>query len=109
MQLVTTAEVKQHLRIDDNSEDTLIAQYILAAQDDAETITHRPLYSETDPDAITDDPAKLPAAVKQFILITAGDYYRNRENRGEKQFSSPEELQQEIFRNARQTRELLLS
>lgn len=87
MQLVTTAEVKQHLRIDDNSEDTLIAQYILAAQDDAETITHRPLYSETDPDAITDDPAKLPAAVKQFIMITAGDYYRNRENRGEKQFS----------------------
>lgn len=87
MQLVATAEAKQHLRIDDNSEDTLIAQYILAAQDDAETITHRPLYSETDPDAITNDPTKLPAAVKQFILLTTGDYYRNRENRGEKQFS----------------------
>ena len=87
MQLVTTAEAKQHLRIDDDSEDAQISQYILAAQDDAETITHRPLYSETDPDAITDDPTKLPAAVKQFILLTTGDYYRNRENRGEKQFS----------------------
>lgn len=86
-QLVTTADVKAHLRIDGTEEDALISQYIMAAQEAAETITHRPLYSETDPDAITDDPAKLPAAVKQFILLQVGDYYRNRENRGEKQFS----------------------
>ena len=73
-QLVTTADVKAHL-------------YIMAAQEAAETITHRPLFSETDPDAITDDASKLPAQVKQFILVTAGDFYKQRENRNEKQFA----------------------
>ena len=66
-QLVTTADVKAHLRIDGTEEDALISQYIMAAQEAAETITHRPLFSETDPDAITDDASKLPAQVKQFI------------------------------------------
>ena len=86
-QLVTTADVKAHLRIDGTEEDALIAQYILAAQDAAETRTHRPLCSETDPDAITDDASKLPAQVKQFILVTAGDFYKQRENRNDKPFT----------------------
>ena len=86
-QLVTTADVKAHLRIDGTGEDALIAQYILAAQEAAETITHRPLVSATDPDAITDDASKLPAQVKQFILVTAGDFYKQRENRNDKPFT----------------------
>ena len=90
-QLVTTADVKAdvkaHLRIDGTEEDALISQYILAAQEAAETITHRPLFSETDPDAITDDASKLPAQVKQFILVTAGDFYKQRENRNDKPFT----------------------
>lgn len=86
-QLVTTADVKAHLRIDGTEEDALIAQYILAAQEAAETITHRPLFSETDPDAITDDASKLPAQVKQFILVTAGDFYKQRENRNDRPFT----------------------
>ena len=86
-QLVTTADVKAHLRIDGTEEDALISQYILAAQEAAETITHRPLFSETDPDAITNDASKLPAQVKQFILVTAGDFYKQRENRNDRPFT----------------------
>ena len=54
--------------------------------------------------------------VEPWILEYDGDLYGKtirvdflKYLRGEKKFSSLEELQQEIFRNARQTRELLLS
>ena len=89
MLYVTVATVKAQLRIDDDSEDELIAQYIEAAQEDAETRLHRPIYSDNAEDnPVTDDQEKVPALIKQYILVTAGDFYRNRENRQEKQYTT---------------------
>lgn len=88
---ITLDTLKAHLRLDpdDTSEDALLIQYIEAAQEDAETRMRRPIYSEdTDANPVTDDPEKIPAQIKQFILVTAGDLYRNRENQQEKQFTT---------------------
>ena len=89
MLYVSVATVKAQLRIDDDAEDELIEQYIEAAQDDAETRLHRPIYSNNPEDnPVTDDPEAVPPLIKQYILVTAGDFYRNRENRQEKQYTT---------------------
>lgn len=91
MLYVAVATLKSHLRIDadDTSEDALLSQYIETAQEDAETRMRRPIYSDdTDANPVTDDPEKIPAQIKQFILVTAGDLYRNRENRQEKSYTT---------------------
>lgn len=89
MLYVSVATVKAQLRIDDDAEDELIAQYIEAAQADAEMRIHRPIYSDNAEDnPVTDDPEKIPPLIKQYILVTAGDFYRNRENQQEKQYTT---------------------
>lgn len=89
MLYVTLADVKAHLRIDGTDEDALISQYIEAAQAMAETIMHRPIYSaDTGDNPVTTDSSKIPTQVKQFILVTTGDFYRNRENQQEKGFTT---------------------
>lgn len=86
---VSVATVKEQLRIDDDSEDSLIEQYIEAAQEDAEMRMHRPIYSEDEDDRpVTTDVTKIPSLIKQYILVTAGDFYRNRENKQEKQYTT---------------------
>lgn len=84
---VTVATLKAHLRIDDTAEDTLLQQYILAAQDAAECYMHRPIVSTTDDTAVCTDAADIPPGIIQYILVTAGDYYKQRENRGEKTYT----------------------
>lgn len=81
---VTVAQLKAHLRIDSDSEDLLLAQYIESAQEEAETRMRRPICSATDTDAVASTPENIPASIKQFILVTAGDFYMARENRQEK-------------------------
>lgn len=89
MLYVSVATVKEQLRIDDDSEDDLIAQHIEAAQGAAELRMHRPIYSDNPADnPVTDDPEKIPALLRQYILVTAGDFYRNRENKQEKQYTT---------------------
>lgn len=89
MLYVTLADVKAHLRIDGTEEDTLLAEYIEAAQAMAETIMHRPIYSENeDDDPVTTDSSKIPPQISQFLRVTVGDYYRNRENQQEKSFTT---------------------
>ena len=89
MLYVTLADVKAHLRIDGTDEDTLLSQYVEAAQAMAETIMHRPIYSENTADnPVTTDSSKIPTQVRQFILVTTGDFYRNRENQQEKGFTT---------------------
>ena len=89
MLYVTLADVKAHLRIDGTDEDALLAQYIEAAQAMAETIMHRPIYSADSADnPVTTDSSKIPPQLAQFLLVTAGDFYRNRENQQEKGFTT---------------------
>ena len=87
MLYVTVATLKSHLRIDGSEEDSLLSQYILAAQEEAEQRMHRAIYSETDENAVTNDLQKIPPGITQFILVAAGDLYKNRENRQEKSFT----------------------
>ena len=84
---ITVAQLKAHLRIDSDSEDTLLAHYIEAAQEEAETRMRRPICSATDTDAVASTPENIPASIKQFILVTAGDFYMARENRQEKGYT----------------------
>ena len=88
MLYVTVATLKSHLRIDGSDEDALLSQYILAAQEEAEQRMHRAIYSETDENAVTNDLTKIPAGITQFILVTAGDFYKTRENKQEKPYST---------------------
>ena len=88
MLYVSLATLKSHLRIDSSDEDSLLSQYILAAQEEAEQRMNRAIYSETDETAVTNDPEKIPAGIIQFILVTAGDFYKSRENKQEKSYST---------------------
>ena len=88
MLYVTVATLKSHLRIDGSDEDALLSQYILAAQEEAEQRMHRAIYSETDENAVTNDLTNIPAGITQFILVTAGDFYKARENKQEKAYST---------------------
>lgn len=84
---VTVDQLKAHLRIDSDSEDLLLAQYIESAQEEAETRMRRPICSATDTDAVASTPENIPASIRQFILVTAGDFYMARENRQEKGYT----------------------
>ena len=89
MLYITLSDVKAHLRIDGTDEDTLLTEYIEAAQAMAETIMHRPIYSESEEDdPVTTDSSKIPPQISQFLRVTVGDYYRNRENQQEKSFTT---------------------
>jgi hypothetical protein len=89
MLYVSVQSVKEQLRIDDDSEDEQIAGYIEAAQADAEARIRRPIYSENPEDnPVTTDPEAIPALLRQYILLTTGDFYRNRENKQEKQYTT---------------------
>lgn len=89
MLYVSVATLKAHLRIDGTEEDALLEQYIKSAQEDAETRLRRPIYSaDADANPVTTDPDAIPAQIIQFILVTAGDLYRNRENQQEKTFTT---------------------
>lgn len=79
MSILTLAEAKAHLRVDDSAEDLLIQDCIDAASDQISQYLGR-----TVPwlDAAS-DPVAIPASVKQAAKLLVGDYYANREAQGE--------------------------
>lgn len=86
---ITLADIKRHLRIDGDDEDALLTDYIEAAQGQAETYMRRPIYSSNPAeDPVTTDAANIPVCLKQFLRVTVGDYYRNRENQQDKAYST---------------------
>lgn len=78
-------EIKEHLRIDADDEDALLAQYCKAAQHHAEAIIKRPLVGD-DSEAVAADAESLPEDLKQYLFCLIGDMYKYRENRQEKNF-----------------------
>ena len=69
---VTLEEARLHLRVDHTDEDALIGSIILAARELAEHETGR-VFS-------TDWPAgDVPASIRQWMLLTIGTLYANRE------------------------------
>lgn len=71
MNAVTLAEVKGHLRILDNAEDTYITGLATAAEDHLTSIG-------------VATAAPVPAAVKHAILLLTGHFYNNREATAER-------------------------
>lgn len=80
MTALTPAEVKLHLRVDSDAEDSLIQQYMAAAHDQVEQFLGR----EVPWDVTSALPGGVyPAAVRQGELQIIGDLYRNRETNSE--------------------------
>ncbi len=76
---VTVAEVKAHLRIDDDSEDVLLANYIIAATSIAEQIMCREVIYRNDSKALATSADAVPQTVKLFVMCQVGDYFAHRE------------------------------
>ena len=80
MAALTLAEVKLHLRVDHDAEDSLIAQYMAAAHDRVEAFLDRVVpwdVTSASPDGV------YPSAVQVGELLIIGDLYRNRETNSE--------------------------
>jgi len=75
--VITSQEVKEWCRIDDDADDATIDLLILAAQDAASSFTGLFL-----------DPLTCPPGIKQAIAVFVADLYANREGQtvGEKTF-----------------------
>ena len=76
---VTVDEIKAHLRIDDDSEDQLLANYAIVATSDAEMIMQREVIFRADEMALATTAEDVPMTVKQYILCAVGDMYAHRE------------------------------
>jgi len=88
LQVVTLAELKQQMRVEESYEDALITEYGKAAERYVITDTRRTLselnaigYEETQGTEPVSDPGVqyFPAPLKVAILMFAANLYRNRE------------------------------
>jgi uncharacterized phage protein (predicted DNA packaging) len=78
--VVTLAEVKLHLRITQNNEDSLLQLYIEAAEDYIRNFLNTGILGFSDsPQTAT------PSAIKAAALLTIADLYENREGAAEKE------------------------
>lgn len=68
--VVTLAEAKLYLRVDGDEEDTLITNFISAAEELCAGILRVPI----------SDLIEIPEAVKQSVLFAVGNLYQEREN-----------------------------
>ncbi|TLU75356.1 head-tail connector protein [Mannheimia varigena] len=77
--LINIELIKQHCRIDHDSEDELLKQYESAAKEYIESQLDRHLYSDNVPE---DDSNGLIAkpAIKQAMLMTIAHWYEHRES-----------------------------
>ena len=76
---VTVEEAKAHLRIDDDSEDALIENYIISATGLAEQIMHREVIYRNDSKALAQSVEDVPQLVKQYVVCMVGDLFAHRE------------------------------
>ncbi len=76
---LTLEEIKAHLRISHDSEDTMLNQYALSACNDAEHKMMREIIYRKDPQALAQNVDTVPAGVKQYLLCLIGDMYAHRE------------------------------
>ncbi len=76
---VTLEEIKAHLRISHDSEDSLIMQYAMSATLDAEHRLMREIIFREDEQALAQNIDDVPACIKQYILCVVGDLYAHRE------------------------------
>ncbi|WP_276808959.1 head-tail connector protein [Castellaniella defragrans] len=73
--MTTLQQAKDHLRVDDDSEDALILSMIDAAT--AAALDYLNLEAMPDP---------VPAPIDAAILLQVGDLYENRERQGDREY-----------------------
>lgn len=78
MSILTLAEAKIHLRVDQSTEDTTIQIYIDAATEYVENFLNRQV------PGMNESPQYIPSSIKSAALLIVGDLYENREGAGEK-------------------------
>ena len=85
---VEISDLKKHLNIDIDDDDTLLAEYEEAAVEMAEHFMNREIIRRKDPQALSTTAADVPAAVKQYIRCQVGDFYKQREITATGQFAT---------------------
>lgn len=75
MQVLTLMEARDHLRVDDDADDSYLGQILLAAQTIVEDEMGRPLFG---PEGWA-DVAALPPNVVHAIKLVLGELYQKRE------------------------------
>ena len=85
---VEISDLKKHLNIDIDDDDTLLAEYEEAAVNLAEHFMNREIIQRKDPQALAASADDVPAAVKQYIRCQVGDFYKQREITATGQFAT---------------------
>lgn len=85
---VEISDLKKHLNIDIDNDDSLLAEYEAAAVELAEHFMCREIIQREDPQALGTTAEEVPAAVKQYIRCQVGDFYKQREITATGQFST---------------------
>lgn len=73
MAIVTLAEAKLHLRVDQDTEDSVITIYMAAAEEYIEKYINRTIPNKNLP------AGSVPAPIRAACLLLIGDMYQNRE------------------------------
>lgn len=76
MAIITTAEAKLHLKVDQADEDSLIDLYIASAEAYIEKYINRVIPNKNLPTP------NVPAPIKAAALLIVGDLYENRQGAG---------------------------
>jgi uncharacterized phage protein (predicted DNA packaging) len=79
MPIVTVPELKAHLRLNDNSEDALLAGFIAVAEEFFTQLTGRTLNDNIE----TGFPAGIPESLKLAVKLLSSHYFQFRENHTE--------------------------
>ena len=76
---VEISDLKKHLNIDIDDDDSLLEEYEAAAVELAEHFMNREIIKRNDQQALAASVADVPAVVKQYIRCQVGDFYKQRE------------------------------
>lgn len=76
--VVTLDELKQHLRVEYDADDSLIESYGLAAVEYAEQICDREIIKRTDQRAVCESIEEVPQSIKTWVKLYVADLYERR-------------------------------
>ena len=71
---ISVEDIKKHLNIDYEEDDTYLAELIEAAEDAVQTFIQQPL------EGLVDEDGKIPASLRHAIRLMVGGFYANRES-----------------------------
>lgn len=77
-EVVALDELKHHLRVDHNADDSLIQLYEHAAVELAEQICDREIIRRDDPRAVCDSIDDVPGSIKTWVMLYVSDLYEKR-------------------------------